>query len=61
MPFAHRALCSKRRVNSQVAAGLTPRILAMQVPKRIEFVEALPRNPMGKVNKKQLLRDFFSS
>jgi non-ribosomal peptide synthetase component E (peptide arylation enzyme) len=33
---------------------------AAQVPKRIEFVDALPRNAMGKINKKEVLRDFFS-
>jgi non-ribosomal peptide synthetase component E (peptide arylation enzyme) len=31
-----------------------------QVPKRIEFVDAVPRNAMGKVNKKALLKDYFS-
>lgn len=29
------------------------------MPKRVEFVDALPRNAMGKVNKKALLKDFF--
>lgn len=42
------------------AAAHRADILPPQVPKRIEFVDALPRNAMGKVNKKQLLRDFFA-
>lgn len=32
----------------------------VQVPKRIKFVDAVPRNAMGKVNKRALLMDYFS-
>ena len=30
-----------------------------QLPSRMEIVESIPRNAMGKVNKKQLRKDFF--
>ncbi|GAQ87419.1 AMP-dependent synthetase and ligase family protein [Klebsormidium nitens] len=31
-----------------------------KIPRRIEMVETMPRNAMGKVNKKELLRTFFA-
>lgn len=34
-------------------------LVHVQVPRRVEFVGALPRNAMGKVNKKALLKDYF--
>ena len=33
--------------------------LSMQVPQLVRFVESIPRNAMGKVNKKALLKDMF--
>lgn len=42
------------------AANLIPDPRDAQVPKLIEFVDALPRNAMGKVNKKAILREFFA-
>ena len=32
----------------------------IQVPRLLRFVAAIPRNVMGKVNKKALLKDMFS-
>ncbi len=32
--------------------------LPCQVPKRVLMVDAIPRNAMGKVNKKELLKNF---
>ena len=32
-----------------------------QLPSRMEVVENIPRNAMGKVNKKQLRKDFFGA
>ncbi|MEO0680840.1 MAG: malonyl-CoA synthase [Pseudomonadota bacterium] len=43
-----------------VAAALGERIARYKQPKRVFFVEALPRNTMGKVQK-NVLRDTFSS
>lgn len=36
--------------------GSTSRSRCSQVPKRWQWVSSLPRNAMGKVNKKELLR-----
>ena len=30
-----------------------------QVPQQVEFVDDIPRNAMGKINKKQLLKSMF--
>ena len=30
------------------------------VPKRIRFIDKLPRNAMGKINKKQLVKNYFN-
>jgi hypothetical protein len=35
------------------------RVWAPQMPQVLHFVEAIPRNAMGKVNKKALLKDVF--
>src|SRR3954467_1561513 len=43
---------------SDVIAPLRTRLASFKVPKRVLFVDALPRNPMGKVQKK-LLRDAY--
>ena len=36
------------------------RLAAYQAPKRWNFVESLPRNQMGKLNKKELVKDLLS-
>ena len=38
------------------AAG---QLLAYQLPKQLQLVDAVPRNAMGKVNKKQLVKELF--
>ncbi len=40
------------------AAGELP---PYQLPKQLRLVDALPRNAMGKVNKKQLVKDLFAA
>ncbi len=40
------------------AAGELP---PYQLPKQLRLVDALPRNAMGKVNKKQLVKDLFAT
>ena len=39
------------------AAGELP---PYQLPRQLRLVDALPRNAMGKVNKKQLVKDLFA-
>lgn len=38
------------------AAG---QLSAYQLPKQLRLVDAVPRNAMGKVNKKQLVKELF--
>lgn len=44
---------------AQIRAGLSERLARFKVPKQILFVDALPRNAMGKVQK-NVLRDRFA-
>jgi acyl-CoA synthetase (AMP-forming)/AMP-acid ligase II len=43
----------------QLRSALKPRITAYKIPQDMEIVEALPRNAMGKVNKKELISTLF--
>ncbi|KIL88220.1 hypothetical protein FAVG1_08298 [Fusarium avenaceum] len=43
----------------QLRSALKPRITAYKIPQDMEIVEALPRNAMGKVNKKELINSVF--
>jgi malonyl-CoA/methylmalonyl-CoA synthetase len=43
-----------------VMAALRPRLAAYKIPKRVLFVDALPRNAMGKVQKSELRRQHAS-
>ncbi|KAG5661797.1 hypothetical protein KAF25_004036 [Fusarium avenaceum] len=45
----------------QLRSALKPRITAYKIPQDMEIVEALPRNAMGKVNKKELINSVFGS
>jgi malonyl-CoA/methylmalonyl-CoA synthetase len=45
---------------ADVVAPLRDRLANFKVPKRVVFVDTLPRNAMGKVQKK-LLRDTYRS
>jgi acyl-CoA synthetase (AMP-forming)/AMP-acid ligase II len=40
-------------------AFATGELPSYQVPRLVVFVESIPRNAMGKINKKQLLKDLF--
>ncbi|EMT72766.1 Acyl-CoA synthetase family member 3, mitochondrial [Fusarium odoratissimum] len=40
-------------------SALKPRITAYKIPQDMEIVEVLPRNAMGKVNKKELVKSVF--
>ena len=65
LPTSCAAVCCEAPGIGQFAitrpvTQLKPLCCVLQVPKRIEFVDALPRNAMGKINKKEVLRDFFS-
>ena len=40
---------------------LSEKLPKYQLPSRLESVESIPRNAMGKVNKKQLRKDFFGA
>ena len=42
----------------QLVEALTPLLARFKLPRRIEFVQALPRNAMGKVQK-NLLRETY--
>ncbi|KAF4945300.1 hypothetical protein FGADI_12040 [Fusarium gaditjirri] len=42
-------------------AALKPRITAYKIPQDMEIVEVLPRNAMGKVNKKELVKSVFGA
>jgi malonyl-CoA/methylmalonyl-CoA synthetase len=44
---------------SDVIAQLKTQLASYKVPKRVYFIDALPRNAMGKVQK-SLLRELFS-
>jgi len=35
------------------------RLAAYQIPRKIVVVDSIPRNAMGKINKKQLIASFF--
>jgi malonyl-CoA/methylmalonyl-CoA synthetase len=53
--------CAKGALTeADVVAPLRERLASFKVPKRVIFVDALPRNAMGKVQKK-LLRDTYRS
>ncbi|QPC64391.1 hypothetical protein HYE67_006622 [Fusarium culmorum] len=43
----------------QLRAALKPRITAYKIPQDLEIVETLPRNAMGKINKKELINSVF--
>ncbi len=43
----------------EIIAGCRDHLAGFQVPRRVEFVEALPKNVTGKVLKRQL-REWFS-
>ena len=40
---------------------LAEKLPAYQLPSRVKAVVSIPRNAMGKVNKKQLRKDFFGA
>ncbi|KAM0215054.1 hypothetical protein ACHAPQ_011515 [Fusarium lateritium] len=43
----------------QLRSALKPRITAYKIPQDMEIVETLPRNAMGKINKKELINSVF--
>ncbi|KAM0227704.1 hypothetical protein ACHAP5_012126 [Fusarium lateritium] len=43
----------------QLRSALKPRITAYKIPQDMEIVETLPRNAMGKINKKELIYSVF--
>ena len=52
--------CAEQEVTlEELQAWAAERLPAYQVPKVLKVVEAIPRNAMGKVNKKQLKLDLF--
>ena len=40
---------------------LSDKLPKYQLPSRLEVVESVPRNAMGKVNKKQLRKEYFDA
>ncbi len=50
---------STEALQEQLAAWCKAELPPYQVPRVWRFLDALPRNAMGKVNKKQLKKDFF--
>lgn len=45
----------------QLRAALKPRITAYKIPQDLEIVDIMPRNAMGKVNKKELINSVFGT
>ncbi|KAJ4129192.1 hypothetical protein NW768_007727 [Fusarium equiseti] len=45
----------------QLRAALKPRITAYKIPQDLMIVESLPRNAMGKINKKELIGSVFGT
>ena len=45
----------------ELTAFCRDRLAAYQAPKRWRFVDQLPRNAMGKLNKKELLKEYIAS
>jgi acyl-CoA synthetase (AMP-forming)/AMP-acid ligase II len=45
----------------ELTAFCRDNLAAYQAPKRWRFVDQLPRNAMGKLNKKELLREYIAS
>ena len=43
----------------ELQAWAADRLPAYQVPKVLRLLDSIPRNAMGKVNKKQLMKDVF--
>lgn len=44
----------------QLTEWCEERIAPYQIPTVVRFVEELPRNPMGKINKKEIVRNYFT-
>jgi len=44
----------------KMRAEMKKRVADYKVPREIKILEAIPRNQMGKVNKKELVRKVFS-
>ncbi|KAL8883313.1 MAG: hypothetical protein Q9215_008273, partial [Flavoplaca cf. flavocitrina] len=42
-----------------VRRALKPRLAAYKIPQEMRVLEALPKNAMGKVNKKSLMKEVF--
>ncbi len=64
LPRASDALAALPGSRVQVRAliaWLAPPYLMMQAPKRWRFVKQLPRNAMGKLNKKELLKELLAA
>ncbi len=40
---------------------LSDKLPKYQLPSRVEVVKCIPRNAMGKVNKKQLRKEYFGA
>ncbi len=45
----------------QLREWLKDKLPEYQLPSRLEIVETIPRNAMGKVNKKELRRQYFGA
>ncbi|CAL5220071.1 g2022 [Coccomyxa viridis] len=54
--------CKSKQVSlEELREWLAGKLPEYQLPSRMEVVENIPRNAMGKVNKKQLRKDFFGA
>ncbi|RGP69400.1 acyl- synthetase family member mitochondrial [Fusarium longipes] len=45
----------------QLRSALKPKITAYKIPQDLQIVETLPRNAMGKINKKELINSVFGT
>ena len=53
--------CKVFAVLHMLTWAISASLLVAQAPRRWRFVEGLPKNAMGKLNKKELLKDFMET
>lgn len=54
-----KPLAGQQLTTRELARFLASRLAGYKVPKRFEFVETIPRNPSGKVLRRQLRQDYW--
>jgi len=48
-----------KMVEKEILEWCAERMPKYRIPRKFKFINSIPRNAMGKVNKKQLLKDLF--